>query len=53
VLGGNFKRAQEAARVIEEYAKISPAVHLSEKAKAVRFTLYDLEKRFMEKVKHE
>jgi thiamine-phosphate pyrophosphorylase len=52
VLSGNFKRAQEASRVIEEYAKISPAAHLSEKAKTIRFTLYDLEKQYMGKVKH-
>jgi hypothetical protein len=50
VLSGNFKRAQEASRVIEEYAKISPAAHLSEKAKTIRFALYDLEKHSMGKV---
>jgi thiamine-phosphate pyrophosphorylase len=53
VLSGNFKRAQEAARVIEEYAKISPAAHVSEKAKTIRFSLYDLEKRYMKKATHE
>lgn len=44
LLTANFKRAQEAARVIEEFAKISPTQDLSEKAKKVRFTLYRLEK---------
>jgi hypothetical protein len=53
VLSGNFKRAQEAARVIEEYAKIGPAAHVSEKAKTIRFSLYDLEKRYMKKATHE
>jgi hypothetical protein len=52
VLSGNFKRAQEAARVIEEYAKISPAAPVSEKAKTVRFSLYDLEKHYMKKAAH-
>lgn len=46
---GNFKRGQEAARVLEEYLKITPAPHLSEKAKVIRFSLYDLEKTTMEK----
>ncbi len=50
VLAGNFKRAQEAARVIEEYSKTGPAAKLSEKAKTIRFTLYDLEKRCMGKI---
>src|SRR3989339_445476 len=42
----NFKRCQEAARVIEEFAKLTyPAV--AEKAKKIRFSLYDLEKLFL------
>lgn len=52
IVSGNFKRAQEASRVIEEYAKVGPAAQMSEKAKTVRFALYDLEKRFAEKIKH-
>jgi thiamine-phosphate pyrophosphorylase len=48
VLRANFKRGQEAARVIEEFAKVSAAPALSEKAKAVRFSLYTLEKEFSE-----
>ena len=43
ILQANFKRAQEAARVIEEYAKLSDAVTSSEKAKRLRFALYSLE----------
>jgi thiamine-phosphate pyrophosphorylase len=45
VLAANLKRAQEAARVIEEYAKVVDRMDSSETAKAVRFSLYDLEKR--------
>ena len=44
LLAANFKRSQEAARVIEEYAKLAGRASVSEKAKALRFTLYDLEK---------
>jgi hypothetical protein len=45
VLTANFKRAQEAARVIEEYAKVVPAPKASEGAKSVRFRLYAIEKK--------
>jgi hypothetical protein len=48
VLRANFKRGQEAARVIEEFCKLSPVLALSEKAKTVRFSLYSLEKKFPE-----
>ena len=47
LLVANFKRGQEASRVIEEYAKmIDPprGVELSEAAKKVRFSLYTSEK---------
>jgi chromosome segregation ATPase len=44
VLRANFKRGQEASRVLEEYAKVSPAPGLSQTAKTVRFSLYTLEK---------
>lgn len=44
VLAANFKRAQEAARVIEEYAKLTPVPETSEKAKNIRFTLYTIER---------
>ncbi len=46
ILTANFKRAQEAARVIEEYAKVleKNGSTVSGIAKALRFGLYDLEK---------
>ncbi|MGD9200343.1 MAG: thiamine-phosphate pyrophosphorylase [Chitinispirillia bacterium] len=44
ILLASFKRSQEAARVIEEYAKITDHVNLSEKAKLIRFSLYNMEK---------
>lgn len=48
VLRANFKRGQEASRVLEEYAKILPAPGLSQTAKTVRFSLYSLEKEISE-----
>jgi|WetSurMetagenome_2_1015567.scaffolds.fasta_scaffold135792_4 hypothetical protein len=53
VVAANFKRAQEAARVIEEYSKITDKAFLSEKAKTIRFSLYSIEKPFMESALHE
>ncbi|MBN2035181.1 MAG: hypothetical protein JW768_00430 [Chitinispirillaceae bacterium] len=44
LLAANFKRGQEASRVLEEYAKIKGGAVLSAKAKAARFALYSLEK---------
>lgn len=44
ILAANFKRAQEASRVIEEYSKLSSSPEVSEKAKKIRFSLYALEK---------
>jgi thiamine-phosphate pyrophosphorylase len=44
LLAANFKRGQEASRVLEEYAKIRGGAVLSAKAKAARFALYGLEK---------
>ena len=44
VLNANFKRAQEAGRVIEEYAKICGAEQVSKEAKEIRFSLYSLQK---------
>jgi thiamine-phosphate pyrophosphorylase len=44
VLSANFKRAQEACRVIEEYSKLCDAPQVSQKAKEVRFLLYALQK---------
>ncbi len=43
VLLANFKRAEEAARVLEEVLKIEEP-RQSAKLKAIRFRLYDLEK---------
>jgi thiamine-phosphate pyrophosphorylase len=47
VLLANFKRAEEAARVLEEVLKVVEP-ELAGKFKAVRFRLYDLEKQAME-----
>jgi thiamine-phosphate pyrophosphorylase len=44
IVVANLKRGQEAARVIEEYSKITDAAPVSERAKTIRFTLYALEK---------
>lgn len=46
LLKANFKRAQEAARVIEEYAKVTEGVEASENAKSIRFALYRMEQRY-------
>jgi thiamine-phosphate pyrophosphorylase len=53
LLAANLKRSQEAARVIEEYAKISRHRRASGTAKALRFSLYDFEKDIMERHTHE
>jgi thiamine-phosphate pyrophosphorylase len=53
LLLANFKRSQEAARVIEEYAKLGRHETASGIAKALRFRLYDLEKDIMERYTHE
>jgi hypothetical protein len=44
IVRAGFKRAQEAARVIEEYAKFSASPGLSLNAKKIRFALYEMEK---------
>lgn len=47
----NFKRAQESARVLEEYAKLTPIFTdggQSEVFKKVRYELYELEKKYFE-----
>ena len=49
VLLASFKRAEEAARVLEEVLKIEEP-KLSVKLKAIRFRLYDLEKRVIETI---
>ena len=43
VLAANFKRAEEAARVLEEVLKVAEP-GLAGKLKAVRFRLYDMER---------
>ena len=53
LLFANFKRSQEAARVIEEYAKLGRHDAASGTAKALRFSLYTLEKDIMERYEHE
>jgi thiamine-phosphate pyrophosphorylase len=46
----NFKRAQEALRVLEEYGKVlSPGAAV--KLKAIRYGLYDAEKKYMSSTK--
>ena len=50
VLWANLKRAQEAARVLEEYGKVENR-KAAEKFKRVRFKLYELEKRVILKTK--
>ncbi len=47
ILAASCKRAQEASRVIEEYAKITDYPEISEKAKTIRFSLYNVEKLFL------
>jgi len=42
----NIRRAQEAARVLEEYLKLIEESPLSEIAKEIRFSLYSVEKRW-------
>lgn len=44
IVTANLRRAQEAARVLEEYLKVSDAPPLSSDAKRIRFGLYALEK---------
>lgn len=48
IVKASFKRAQEAARVLEEYIKITRHRQMSEKAKNIRFMLYTIEKKVME-----
>jgi len=53
ILCASFKRAQEACRVLEEYAKVSNHPSASGKAKALRFSLYTLEKQIVEQTTNE
>jgi len=49
VLLANFKRAEEAARVLEEVLKVAEP-GLAGKLKAMRFRLYDMEKQAVHEV---
>ncbi|MFN0117883.1 MAG: thiamine-phosphate pyrophosphorylase [Elusimicrobiota bacterium] len=49
VMIANMKRAQEAARVLEEYGKIFSPQH-AQNFKAVRYKLYSLEKKVFKKL---
>jgi hypothetical protein len=53
LLCANFKRGQEATRVIEEYSKIVAAGAVPEMAKQMRFDLYNLEKKLVTGTTHE
>jgi thiamine-phosphate pyrophosphorylase len=46
IVRANFKRAQEAARVIEEYGTLVDVEAVSAQGKYIRFSMYDLEKAF-------
>jgi thiamine-phosphate pyrophosphorylase len=43
ILIANFKRAQESARVLEEFTKLQ-SIEMSERFKNIRYELYDMEK---------
>jgi thiamine-phosphate pyrophosphorylase len=47
VLCANFKRAQEASRVIEEYSKAGGFDNASAEAKKIRFKIYASEKKVL------
>jgi thiamine-phosphate pyrophosphorylase len=47
VVRANLKRGQEAARVIEEYAKITNLPEAPDIAKRLRFGLYEIEKHML------
>ncbi|CAM3258946.1 thiamine-phosphate pyrophosphorylase [Helicobacter labetoulli] len=44
----NFKRAQESARVLEEYAKLAPHLGDTHTFKQIRYELYDIEKQYFQ-----
>jgi len=47
LLAANCKRAQEAARVLEEYGKMLPGESFSRGIKKLRFALYELEQELL------
>lgn len=46
LLRANYRRAEEAARVLEEFAKLTTAPDVSGDAKQMRFALYQQEQRY-------
>lgn len=46
----NFKRAEEGCRVIEEFSKLSWN-KIPSSVKEIRFNIYEIEKKFIEKLK--
>ncbi len=44
----NFKRAQESARVLEEYTKLAPHLGDTHTFKQIRYELYDIEKQYFQ-----
>ena len=48
VVRANLKRGQEAARVLEEYTKVTDLPAAADTAKAIRFGLYEVEKQILE-----
>lgn len=44
----NFKRAQESARVLEEYTKLAPHLGDTHAFKQIRYELYDIEKQYFQ-----
>lgn len=48
VLQANLKRGQEAARVLEEYTKVTDLAGAADTAKRIRFGLYAVEKQLVE-----
>jgi len=51
ILIANFKRAQESARVVEEFTKLNTKLNFKEYSKIfkhIRYELYDLEKKLLD-----
>lgn len=51
IIIANFKRAEESLRVLEEYSKIID-FETALKYKALRYKIYDIEKKFFDKYKN-
>lgn len=52
IVRANLKRAQEAARVLEEYTKITDLAEAADIAKRLRFDAYAIEKQLAEQFDH-